>query len=803
MEDIYPLALPMRAGTLHGIFEDAWKKEQEQERKDSLRNPSSSFSSFSFFTGLLTFFIGGVGSFGTVVAKRFRGSNEKKVYEKEEEEEEEMAKEAKEKQKLQNQKSIFLAKVLFRAFGWEYLSAGILKLAMILTTYLSPQLMTLLLNYIQSRSSDSIDPPQPTDQGIAIVGAMILLQIIDMALGSMFDWICDMTTYKARSALMTDVFKKSLRMKHAPEPGDVVTRFSSDTSSVTGAFGFLHLLWAAPIELGVTLYLLYTILGPSSFMALGTSMVVGGISALMTPYLVKKTELMMKMNDKRINLVSGTFGFAQSIKLYGWESLFLDKITQTRNSQLKELGGVMIVTAFIGGLVSSAVNLIVLGSLGVYAATAPTSQPLDLPRIFVGMSLLNTLQAPLNQISGFYSQIMQLSVSFKRLTTILCSEEVDPPTANQTFSSSSDICVSIRSATFMSIPDPEEEEEREEAVAVLHSLSLDIPRGKLTAIVGETGSGKSSLLEVIGGLGLLSLGGGGGGRVARNEGCTSFAYSPQEPWIFNGNVRDNILFHDEYEAEWYQTVLSACALQMDLKGMKGRDMAELNGGQNLSGGQRQRISLARAVYASRRHAHLFLFDDPLSAVDAKVSAHIFENVMSSRGVLGEKTRVLCMNRLDLLPKCDHVIVMSKGTVLMQGHYDDLVAHGNESVHAAIAFQTTPPTAHPVIHEEEEEPAAADDDMNFFYPLDELLDEGYPPTAIKTHKLGSMLRRKNATLGSGGTANRSLKRQISDSLERETLRSSSNGGTKTRAMPDVRNAAFAHLESKSEQDVYDK
>ena len=77
MKDIYPLALPMRAGTLHGIFHDAWKKEEEISADDVLRNPSSSSS--SFFTGLLTFFIG-VFSFFTAVARMCRGSNEKKAY---------------------------------------------------------------------------------------------------------------------------------------------------------------------------------------------------------------------------------------------------------------------------------------------------------------------------------------------------------------------------------------------------------------------------------------------------------------------------------------------------------------------------------------------------------------------------------------------------------------------------------------------------------------------------------------------------------------------------------------------------
>jgi ATP-binding cassette, subfamily C (CFTR/MRP), member 1 len=483
----------------------------------------------------------------------------------------------------------------------------------------------------------------------------------------------------ARSALMTDIFKKSLSLKNPMETGEIVNRFSSDTSAVTGSFAYLHLLWAAPIEIAVTLYLLYDILGPSSFIALATSLLIGFISYLVVPLMVRKTEAMLLLNDRRINLVNGTINFAQTIKLYGWENVFVKKITLARNAQLKELGSVMVITAFIGGLMSSAVNLIILTSLGTYALTAPADKPLDLARIFVGMSLLNTLQSPLNTISGVYSQVMQLSISFRRLTQLLCADEVE----GQRKIGNGKVAISIRDGCFKTFGD--------EPKRLLKNVNVDIPRHKLTAVVGPTGCGKSSLLGAFSG-GILSQ---ESGKMVKS--CSSMVFLPQQPWIFTGSIRENILFHAPYEPEWYKMVVSVSALKPDFEIMKGKDMAEMTDGNNLSGGQKQRVALARAVYS--KTSEVYLFDDPLSAVDARVSAQIFEQIMGNNGVLKDKTRVLTTNRLDLLPKCDHIVVMENGTVLAQGTFRDLMARGSPEVKSMIQPQLGIPMAS--VREDEE------------------------------------------------------------------------------------------------------
>ncbi|KAK7079808.1 54S ribosomal protein L2, mitochondrial, partial [Halocaridina rubra] len=108
-------------------------------------------------------------------------------------------------------------------------------------------------------------------------------------------------------------------------------------------------------------------------------------------------------------------------------------------------------------------------------------------------------------------------------------------------------------------------------------------------------------------------------------------YVPQRPWLWNSNVRENIVWGLPFDRQWFQTVIRACALDIDFQAFIAGDLTEIGEqGVNLSGGQKQRISLARAVYSV---ANIYFLDDPLSAVDSRVGRHIFERVIGPQGIL--------------------------------------------------------------------------------------------------------------------------------------------------------------------------
>ena len=194
---------------------------------------------------------------------------------------------------------------------------------------------------------------------------------------------------------------------------------------------------------------------------------------------------------------------------------------------------------------------------------------------------------------------------------------------------------------------------------VLHHISLTVRSKQLFMVTGPVGSGKSSLLMAI----LREIPIVSGPFEVRGR----IAYVSQMPWIFSGTIRDNILFGRHFDESRYHRVLEACDLYKDIKGFPNEDLCIVGQrGVGLSGGQRARVSLARAVYSD---ADVFLLDDPLSAVDARVGQHIFDKCIC--GELSNRTRILVTHQEQHLPRLDKIAVIKEGRIVKQGTYSEL------------------------------------------------------------------------------------------------------------------------------------
>jgi ABC-type bacteriocin/lantibiotic exporter with double-glycine peptidase domain len=224
---------------------------------------------------------------------------------------------------------------------------------------------------------------------------------------------------------------------------------------------------------------------------------------------------------------------------------------------------------------------------------------------------------------------------------------------------------------------------RYDTLDALHEVSTTLLLNERTVIIGSVGSGKSTLLEVI--IGELPISGGtievefsddSRGPLWRRDVYTALrttiAYSPQQPFLSNALMRDNINLSGSASLEDVQLATSMAQLTEDIA-LLPRGLAEEVGesGINLSGGQKQRVSLGRAFISKRS---IFVFDDPLSAVDTGTEERLVEAIMP-----GASGLILVSHRLSVLTRCDRVIVLESGRIVEDGKPSILAADPNSYV----------------------------------------------------------------------------------------------------------------------------
>lgn len=197
---------------------------------------------------------------------------------------------------------------------------------------------------------------------------------------------------------------------------------------------------------------------------------------------------------------------------------------------------------------------------------------------------------------------------------------------------------------------------------ILEGISLEAEKG-LTIVTGNVGSGKSALLRLI-----LQ-------DITPSEGAVdvvgSVSYASQEPWLFPGSIQQNILFGEQYNKERYDKVVEVCCLRTDFDMLPKRDFTIAGDrGLNLSRGQQARINLARAIY---RDCDIYLLDDCLSALDAHVSQHVFEDCIKS--FLKDKVCILVTHHIQYLQQANAIIVLNDGVVENTGNFKELEEKG--------------------------------------------------------------------------------------------------------------------------------
>lgn len=460
---------------------------------------------------------------------------------------------------------------------------------------------------------------------------------------------------KIRLALSGLIYRKCLKLSKSSSNdgsnGKAINIMSNDLGKFDICLVFLHDLWKGPVE--------SLLLGTVMFLHIEYAAIIGiGFMFLFIPlqmwaakkaahYRIKSTE----KTDLRVKLMNEIIQGIQVIKMYAWEKSFAKLIANVRRKEINAIRGNVFVHAGLQ-CTSMIAPFCIFVSLVSYIYLGGQ---LTAAKVFTVSSCFNILN---DSMIRFWPYSMTVSaeawVSAKRTKDFLLLglQKYLEMKVNQKRilkDKSDEKGISIEKATAV----------WDDGRPALRRCNMKIKKESLAAVVGSVGAGKSALLNIL--LGEISV---IEGRIYVNG---NISYAAQEPWLFEGTIRENIVFVEPFDLERYQKVLKVCCLEQDIQMLPNGDMTKVGErGVSLSGGQKARVSLARAVY---RKADIYLLDDPLSAVDTHVGKHIFERCIQD--FLKDKIRVLVTHQLQYLRNVENVILIKDGIIEAQGSYRDL------------------------------------------------------------------------------------------------------------------------------------
>ncbi|XP_059873309.1 ATP-binding cassette sub-family C member 8 isoform X1 [Delphinus delphis] len=470
----------------------------------------------------------------------------------------------------------------------------------------------------------------------------------------------------------------------------------------------------------VGVILLYYILGISALIGAAVIILLAPVQYFVATKLSQAQRSTLEYSNERLKQTNEMLRGIKLLKLYAWENIFRTRVEMTRRKEMTSLRAFAVYTSisiFMNTAIPIAAVLITFVGHVSFFKEADFSPSVA----FASLSLFHILVTPLFLLSSVVRSTVKALVSVQKLSEFLSSAEIreeqcaprepEPrgqaskyqavplkvvnrkrpawedcrgimgPLQSLTPSADGDAdncCVQIIGGFFTWTPD---------GIPTLSNITICIPRGQLTMIVGQVGCGKSSLLlatlgemqKVSGGVfwnSSLPDSETGEDPSPERETATDsdirkrgpVAYASQKPWLLNATVEENITFESPFNKQRYKMVIEACSLQPDIDILPHGDQTQIGErGINLSGGQRQRISVARALY---QHTNVVFLDDPFSALDVHLSDHLMQAGILELLRDDKRTVVLVTHKLQYLPHADWIIAMKDGTIQREGTLKD-------------------------------------------------------------------------------------------------------------------------------------
>uniref|UniRef100_A0A8D2LPA7 Cystic fibrosis transmembrane conductance regulator n=1 Tax=Varanus komodoensis TaxID=61221 RepID=A0A8D2LPA7_VARKO len=546
-----------------------------------------------------------------------------------------------------------LTKAIILCYWKSYLALGFFTLIEETLKVIQPIFLGMIIRYFENVGS--VDE-NALNYAYASAAALSVCTLILAVTHHLYFYHVQCAGMRLRIAMCHMIYRKALRLSNTAmgktTTGQIVNLLSNDVNKFDQVTIFLHFLWAGPLQAIAVMALLWHEIGPSCLAGMAVLIILLLLQTCLGRLFSALRSKTAAFTDVRIRTMNEVIAGMRIIKMYAWEKPFANLVDSMRRKEISMvlkssyLRGFNLASFFVASKITVFMTFMTYVLLGNVISAS---------RVFVAISLYGAVRLTVTLFfPAAVEKVSEALVSVRRIKNFLILDEISQ-LGPQLKNNSENLLLHAQDLTCSWSKTLDSQ--------TLQNISFTVRPGELLIVIGPVGAGKSSLLSAI------------LGELSPNKGFIDvrgrIAYVSQQPWVFSGTVRNNILFGKEYHKEKYEKVLRACALKKDMELLKDGDLTMIGDrGATLSGGQKARVNLARAVY---QDADIYLLDDPLSAVDAEVSRHLFEKCICQ--ALHKKLCILVTHQLQYLQAANQILILKEGKEVGKGTYSDFLRSG--------------------------------------------------------------------------------------------------------------------------------
>uniref|UniRef100_A0A667ZHL7 Cystic fibrosis transmembrane conductance regulator n=1 Tax=Myripristis murdjan TaxID=586833 RepID=A0A667ZHL7_9TELE len=534
-----------------------------------------------------------------------------------------------------------LTKVIIKCYWRPYAVLGIFTLIEEVIKVIQPVFLGKLIQYFESYQPDDISA---LHKALGYAAGMSLSSMSLAVIHHLYFYHVQRAGMKIRVAMCHMIYRKALCLSSAAmgktTTGQIVNLLSNDVNKFDEVTIFLHFLWVGPLQAAAVVGLLWIEIGPSCMAGMVVLIFLMPMQTMFGRLFSKFRTKTAVLTDSRIRTMNEVVSGMRIIKMYAWEKPFAALVSEVRRKEISKI----MKSSYLRGLnmafFFTASKIILFITFTFYVLLGNT---ISASSVFVTVSLYTAVRLTVTLFfPAAIEKLFECRVSVRRIKEFLLLDEITKNSALLPREEKGEASVEIQD--LICYWDKVRYLSSMETIHTKHGATSSL----LSSILGELPHDKG-VLKVKGQL----------------------TYASQQPWVFPGTIRSNILFGKELNTQKYEKVLKACALKRDLELLPDGDLTLIGDrGATLSGGQKARVNLARAVY---QDADIYLLDDPLSAVDAEVGRHLFEQCIC--GLLKNKPRILVTHQLQYLKAADQILVLKEGHMVAHGTYAELQRSG--------------------------------------------------------------------------------------------------------------------------------